>query len=377
MRVALVTNLCTHYRRPLFEELGRRFDVDFFFTSTGSEWYWPSGVPVPVGGLPGKTGSGRDLVPALVRGEYDCVVASLAGRIALPAAFLTAAARRLPLVLWVGVWAHPKTPFHRLTRPLTRELYRRADALLVYGPHVAAFVAAESGRTADVFVAPQAVDGEIFSRPRAAAELTAVRRRFGLGDGPVAAFVGRLEPEKGLDVLLRAFRRTTAPTLLLAGDGSLAPALRALARELRVADRVRFAGRVGQHELPALLQASDLLVLPSITTPRWKEPWGLVVNEAMSCGLPVVATDAVGAAAGGLAVDGRTGLVVPERNEAALAAALERLGADDALRARLGAAAREHVRRFNFEAAADAFERAIEAAIASRARSRGEVACAS
>ena len=67
-------------------------------------------------------------------------------------------------------------------------------------------------------------------------------------------------------------------------------------------------------------------MLPSITTALDKEPWGLVVNEAMHAGLPVVATDAVGAAAGGLVRDGENGFVVPERDADALAAAVRSPG---------------------------------------------------
>ena len=102
-----------------------------------------------------------------------------------------------------------------------------------------------------------------------------------------------------------------------------------------------------------------MLVLPSITTPRFLEPWGLVLNEAMAAGTAVVATTAVGAAAGGLVLDGDTGLVVPERDATALAAALDRLVADDVYRLSLAWAGNQHVRAWSFEAAADVFEEAL------------------
>lgn len=377
MRVALVTNLCTHYRRPLFEELRRRLDVSVFFTSDGSEWYWPADVDASGRDLAAAPGR-RGLVRALARGRYDCVIASLTGRASLAGIVAAARARGIPLVLWVGIWAHPRTPFHRVSRPVVRRLYRAADALLVYGAHVARHIAAESGRTAEVFVAPQAVDNERFLRRPDAAAVRKVRERHRLA-GPVVAFVGRLEHGKGLDVLLRASAATPVEhTLLLVGNGTLEPALRTLAEELGLAGRVRFAGRVSQDALPAYLHASAVAVLPSVTTRRFKEPWGLVVNEAMCCGLPVVATDAVGAAAGGLVRDGETGLVVPERDPSALAAALGRLCADARLRVSLGEAARRAVAAYTFAAAADAFEQAVAAAVARRRATRSrEPACVS
>src|ERR1035438_572291 len=88
---------------------------------------------------------------------------------------------------------------------------------------------------------------------------------------------------------------------------------------------------------------ADILVVPSIRTRTFREPWGLVVNEAMNRGLAVIASDAVGAVAGGLVRDGRNGLVVRVSDSDALAGAMVRLAGDDELRARLGAAGAQDV----------------------------------
>jgi glycosyltransferase involved in cell wall biosynthesis len=372
MRIAFVTNLCPHYRRPLFEELSRRLDVDFFFTSRGREWYWLGAAPDP-GSLRVRT-LRRPAALATALGRYDAVVATLTGRVAPAASFLAAHRARLPFVLWVGLWAHPRTLFHRVSRPLARALYRNADSLVVYGPHVAEFVARESGRTEGVFVAPQAVENERFRAPAPSAEIESLRRRLGLNGEVTAVFVGRLEPDKGVDLLLRASALARHEhRIVVAGEGPEELHLRRLAGELGIAGRVRFPGKVPQAELPVLLQGTDLLVLPSVSTRRFREPWGLVVNEAMNCGLPVVATDAVGATAGGLVVQGSTGLVVPERNVDALAAALDELVADEPKRVRMGEAARARVAAWSYDAAAGAFETAIAAA----AEHRQEVSCGS
>jgi glycosyltransferase involved in cell wall biosynthesis len=183
----------------------------------------------------------------------------------------------------------------------------------------------------------------------------------------VGCFVGRLEREKGLETLLHALALTaTEQKLLLIGSGSLERDLCRLAASLGIADRVLFSGRVPQRELPAYLQASDFLVLPSMTTARFKEPWGLVVNEAMNSGLPVIGTDAVGAAAGGLLVDHETGRVVREDDPFALAAAMDELATDEGKRHRLGACGAERVLQWNFDSAADAFEAAIRVAVERR-----------
>ena len=108
---------------------------------------------------------------------------------------------------------------------------------------------------------------------------------------------------------------------------------------------VRSLGYVAESELPALYAAADILVVPSIRTATFTEPWGLVVNEAMLQGTMVIASDAVGAAAGGLLRDGRTGLAFPAGDASGLAARLRTAATEPGLRDSLGtagaAAARE------------------------------------
>jgi glycosyltransferase involved in cell wall biosynthesis len=109
-----------------------------------------------------------------------------------------------------------------------------------------------------------------------------------------------------------------------------------------------------------------VLVLPSIRTATFTEPWGLVVNEAMHQGTPAITTDAVGAAAGGLVRDGRNGLVVPERDPDALAQALTQVATDTTLRERLSEAAKHDVAAYSEEAWVAGMRRALAAVGASR-----------
>jgi glycosyltransferase involved in cell wall biosynthesis len=195
------------------------------------------------------------------------------------------------------------------------------------------------------------------------------RRGFGLEVDTVACFVGRLEREKGLSLLLNALARVGSNVgLVIVGSGSCGERVKSLASELGIAHRVRTIGWVSQRDLPAYYQACDFLVLPTVSTPLVRETWGLVANEAMMGGLPVLASDAVGAAAGGLVEDDVTGLVVPERDIGALAVALTKLSSDSALRRRLGVAARERAETFTFESAAETFTEAIQHAVTSRRR---------
>lgn len=286
----------------------------------------------------------RAVVRRVLGGRYRAVICGLGGRLALPGSYLAARRAGIPFVLWASIWSHPRTPAHLFSRLPTRMLYRRADAVATYGPHVSRYVAERRGSEDGVFVATQAVSGEHFGRPVSEQERRAARERAGAsGDAFLALFVGRLEREKGVPVLLQAWREAALgadATLALAGEGPVPVA----------GEGVRALGRVSREDLPALYAGADVLVLPSIRTATFTEPWGLVCNEAMHQSTPIVATDAVGAVAGGLVKDGHNGLVVPERDAAALAARLRAIAYAPDLRARLGKAAHADVGAYTYAA---------------------------
>jgi glycosyltransferase involved in cell wall biosynthesis len=262
-------------------------------------------------------------------GRFRAVVAGLSGRVALPAAYLGARKAGVPFVLWATIWRHPRTAAHALSYLPLRHIYRHADAIATYGPHVSDYVR-EKGATAPIFEAPQSVDDAFWG----AAAQPDRRAPFQI------MFAGRLEGEKGLPVLLRAWRASglQAPevALLMVGGGPFRA--RAVATGAICSD-----GMLAPEQVRSLYAGSDVVVVPSVPTRDFLEPWGLVVNEAFDQGVPVIATTAVGAAAGGLVRNEETGLVVPAGDEAALAAAMRRLHGDPELRARLGAAGRKAV----------------------------------
>ena len=178
-----------------------------------------------------------------------------------------------------------------------------------------------------MFVAPQAVEPELFARSVGTEEIAAFRREHHLGEGPLVLYVGRFVAEKGVEVLLEAWRSVAAAsaepvaTLVLIGDGPLAT--RAAEMRAPAHPGVRVIGTVARDRLAAAYASAEFALLPSIPTPRFREPWGLVCNEAMHQARPMIVSDAVGAAAGGLVRDGETGLIVPAGDVPALAAAIE------------------------------------------------------
>jgi glycosyltransferase involved in cell wall biosynthesis len=209
-----------------------------------------------------------------------------------------------------------------------------------------------------MFLLPNTCDVTWFGREsaRARQRRAALRAQLGLRAGPVVLYVGRLVHDKGVDVLLRAWRglaRSDA-ALCLVGDGPLAR---------RVGDGgpgVVHLGAMERTRLPIAYAAAHTVVVPSIPTRRFLEPWGLVCNEAMYQGTPVIASAAVGAVPGGLVAHGADGLVIRPGDPRELAAAIAQLLDDDRLHERLGRVARAAVEPYHYEAAADAFGQAFE-----------------
>lgn len=164
---------------------------------------------------------------------------------------------------------------------------------------------------------------------------------------PYLLGIGRHVPQKGFDVLLRAFAEAHLPghDLVLAGDGPERPALQALAQELHLGNRVTFVGRADRPTAVSLFQGCDFFVLPSR-----QEPQGIVNLEAMAAGKAVAASRVGGVPE--IVLDNETGLLVPSDDVPALTAAITRLAADSALRQTLGSAGRIRAQAFDWSAIA-------------------------
>lgn len=246
--------------------------------------------------------------------------------------------------------------------PLVRLLLRRCDLVLATSDrhleHSAYLRAVRDHCT----VVPLGIDLAPFSAPeRHAAQAAGIRARYGT---PLILFVGRLRYYKGLDVLLEAMRDVDARAVI-AGTGPMEESLRAQHARLGLGDRVRFAGHVPDEEMPAWIAAADVGVLPS-THPS--EVYGLAMVEMMASGVPVVCTE-LGTGTSFVNADGQSGLVVPPHDPAALAGALNRIVRDPALRATLGAGARERAHRmFSAEGMMRELDRAYALAVENHRR---------
>ena len=375
MRVALVTNVVAPHRVPVFRRLadtpGWRLRI---FTSAETEfdrsWSVDTG-DLDVVRMPGIShvtrGRTRHLplgLPlALHRFRPDVVVSAELG-VRSWLAWLYCAAVRVPLVLWTYPSRIEGQEIEGLGLTLRRALLSRAHAVIGMGTQARQALLAWGTSPDAIHDAPNAHDQDGLCKALAAVSPEAARLglRAGLGcRDRVALYVGRLLASKGVALLLDAWDELDPDlrdewTLCFVGNGPLEEHVRQAAQTHRPGEIVHVPA-VPPAEVAAFYSAAELLVLPSL-----REPWGLVVNEAMASGLPVCGSRLAGCA-DDLLREGETGWLFDPRASQDFSAALERaLTCPD--RAALGARARQHAARFGPDAMAEGMRAAIGFAVA-------------
>lgn len=367
MRVAIVSEFCPPYRTGFYEAFADRFDSKVFFCDTKESWRAFGEFPyVELSNyeLRDRYALAPEVFGALREYDPDVVVGSPVEGFGGQSSYLYARATGTPFVLWTGEWHLPLTTLRTTTFPLVSRIYEGADAIAVYGPHIEQYLADLGVDREKISIAWNTVNTSKFATPEQ--DPGRLRQELGIpSDSPVALFVGRMIESKGVRYLIDAFeivqeRVTGEPHLLLVGDGN---DYESFEQQAESVSNTTLTGYVDNDRLPAYYALADCFVLPSVQTAIFREPWGLVVNEAMSSGTPVIASGQVGAAAAGVVEDGKNGYVVPERNVGALADRLASLLDDPEMAATFGTRARERIRQFDYERMVDGMAEAIETAV--------------
>ncbi len=257
-----------------------------------------------------------------------------------------------------------------LKKPLVRFIYSRvADIVLVPSTASKEFLDHIGVPDKKIVLAPYTVDNDYFARGKSVIDPQQVRRDLALPKNSfVILFCGKLVRWKRPEDVLRSLAildrypgaAQRLPYVLMAGDGPLRRKLQLMAESLGIGDRVRFLGFVNQSKLPEVYAASDVLVLPSES-----EAWGVVVNEAMSSGVPAIVSDRVGSRLD-LIYPGLTGEVYPAGDVEALASCLRKPLCHPQLARRMGIAARERISTWSYRENVEAWIKALKVARASK-----------
>ncbi|MGA8939309.1 MAG: glycosyltransferase family 4 protein [Acidobacteriaceae bacterium] len=283
-------------------------------------------------------------------------------------AILAANALGIPVLLRAESWLadRVRSPWKlTLKRVFFRLISKGIAAVLPIGTVNSEYWTYYFGSSVPQFPMPYAVNNEYFANLATAAEPREQELRAELNlspDRPVILFASKLQTRKHADHLLEAYSSfiesrspRETPYLVIVGDGEERATLEARTRELAL-EGVRFAGFRNQSELPRFFQLADVFVLPSR-----HEPWGLIVNEAMAAGCPVIVSTDVGCHRD-LVEDGVDGCVFPVGNITALMDCLRRVFASPASAATMGDRARERIRAWTYEEDVRGLRKALAAA---------------
>ena len=374
-KVILLHNIFTPHIVPLFRRLHRSAGVDLkvLFTSfTSPERNWSTEVELgfPYRILPKVSISyrGEDFFSYVInptiayhlwKEKTEVLIAAGYDSFSSQVGFLFCKALDRRYILWSGSTQEEDNWRRCVAKPLIKTIVRKADACLAYGTRSKDFLIGLGAEKEKVFLSPNTVDIEYFAKASQMTEADKenLKRKTGIRTSQIILYVGQLIERKGLQYLLPAFGKLKKEnqdlSLLIIGRGNQEEEFKDLCRREKVSD-VFFVGHKDYDEIPQYYGISDVFVLPSL-----EEVWGLVVNEAMACSLPVIVTRVAGASAD-LVREGMNGFVVREGDIDELYRALKCLFDDNALRKRMGKASSELIQSFSVEQAAQRFLEAIE-----------------
>jgi len=360
-RLVILTEIISPYRIPLFNALAQNAEVDLhviFLAETDPDLrQWQihkEGIEFSYQILRSwrrrfgrynallNRGVGRTLAEA----APDVILCGGYNYVASWQALFWARAYNVPFFLWSESNVQDLRRGHVVVELLKTKFLRRCSGFVVPGQSALEYLRIQKVEERTVFVAPNAVDNDFFAAAAAAAKRDAARWRREL-DLPERyfLFVGRVVREKGVFELLSAYAKLEESMrqqvgLVLVGDGACRPQLELQAASISPGV-VRFAGFAQQGQLATHYALAEMLILPTYT-----DTWGLVVNEAMACGLPVIVSKVAGCAAD-LVKENWNGLLVEPRDVSSLTSAMRSLADRPDLRATMGANSMQHISRYS------------------------------
>lgn len=363
-RLVIVTEIISPYRIPLFNALAQHPEVDLHVIFLGEtdpnlrQWQvYKQEIIFSFQVLPSwRRRIGRynallnsGMATALARSAPEVILCGGYSYVASWQALVWARRRHVPFLLWSESNLQDFRRSRALTEFLKKQFLCRCSGFVVPGRSALEYVRAQGAKEKSIFIAPNAVDNELFARAAAHARRNeaALRKEFAL-PRRYLLFVGRLVREKGVFELLAAYanlceRLRQEMGLVFVGDGNARPQLEDIAATISVGT-IQFAGFAQREQLGVYYGLADVLVLPTYT-----DTWGMVVNEAMACGLPVIVSRAAGCAAD-LVRENWNGLLVRPKDVPGLQAAMKLLAEPSDQRTTMGVHSAEHIRSYSPQA---------------------------
>lgn len=355
IRVAAILEIPTPYRNPIFERINRsdkkdkdnnqRVKLDcFYLSSTQQDRSWevkPLKRDVFLKArqfcIPGHhTFYFFADMKEVFKNDYDVFVIAGYAQPAMLRAIFHCWRKKIPYVIMTESHHGQKRSLlkTKIKSWLLRPIYKKSAANLVSGNRALDYVTSYKAKRDSCFFFPNAIDTTSFAAEVKSlkADKAILRSQWKIEQNEVVfLFVGSLVLRKGVDILLRSFLTLSQNekqrcVLMIVGQGSYEESLKNFVKTQHMNDHVVFSGFVKPENLPHYYAMADIFILPSR-----QEPFGAVIMEAMSAGLPIITTEAVGAA-GDYVKHGKNGLVVKTEDETGLTHAMSLLAHNPAQR---------------------------------------------
>jgi glycosyltransferase involved in cell wall biosynthesis len=347
-KVALIHNIISPYRVPLFGGLSKLSSIElsvYFCAKTHKERKWDivesdkynyeilSGKTIGFGGIIYHINP--SIISKLIKGKYDVIIISGNTDFTTQAAFIASKLLNTPVILWTEGIESAQSLLGKLISPLTNYIIKNVDAIVVPGTMSRSFQIKIGAIPEKIFIAPNIVDNEIFIEKslKFKQEKENFKREFNILNEKIILFIGQLIERKGVEYLIKAYKKIKDSydevCLIIVGDGVLKNELEKICIKEYIKD-VHFTGWISEEEKIIYYSIADLFVLPTL-----KEIWGLVINEAMCCGLPVISTRAAGCAMD-MIKPGENGFIVEPANVDQLYLAMKDIILDKVSKKKLG-----------------------------------------
>ena len=363
-RIVIITEIISPYRIPVFNALARHKGVDlhviFLAENDPTERQWlvyKDEIRFSYQVLPSwRRRVGRHILllnwgaeAALRQAAPDFVVCGGYNYVSSWQSMRWARRNQVPFILWAESTRKDLRSGHALIEFLKTKFLHGCEAFVVPGKSSFDYLRNYGVPEEMILTAPNAVDTLFFSQRAEVIRRDAAMHRQALGlPARFFLFVGRLVPEKGIFDLLRAYEALPPEArkemgLVFVGDGAARSALHQRAAAI-TPGAIHFAGFKQREHLATYYALADVLVFPTHT-----DTWGLVVNEAMACGLPVICSSAAGCVAD-LIENGWNGRVVSGGGIGQLASAMDELASNAELRSLMGQRSRQRIAQYSPEA---------------------------
>ena len=372
-KAIILTEIISPYRIPPFNYLAEDEDIDltvFFFAETESRRSWliekekiQFDYQVLWGLQLGKSYQDApvflnpDIIYQLWKQQPDVIICGGWHHFTHWLALVYAQMTKTPLLIWSESTLKDERPVSNIKHKLKTWIVNQADGFIVPGKAQKNYLTDLGAKQDRIYIAPNAVDSNFFTceTQRYRQQKTRWKEKLGI-DGCVILYVGRLIDEKGIPELLEAFTKLSGNkqvTLVIVGDGSRSQYYHSYTQQHKL-DNVVFTGFQPQSALPQYYGIADIFVFPTRS-----DTWGLVLNEAMAAGLPIVCSDAAGAAPD-LVVNGKNGYLVPMGDVEKLSEALQTLVSDESLREKMGLHSQKIIANYTPQKMAQKLKEAIQ-----------------